>query len=393
MPTRGATVAQRIETVADARHFAERRLPRFLYQRYEAGTGKGITAAANTARFDDIGFVERTGTFVGTPRLATTVLGTPVRFPVLCGPVGALRIGHPAGETGVARAASKAGTIAVMSSASGSSIEDFAAAAIGPVFFQLHYYGGPDCAGPMLERARAAGCAALLVTVDAPAPMSARERPVPAKAFAPRSLAAAQLLRVLPQVAARPTWLAAFARRPGGLAVPMAPAVNGNPVTVFTMTDVLYARAPTIDDIPTLKSLWAGPIAVKGVLSVTDAQRARDAGADGIVVSNHGGNGLDGRPASITVLPRISEAVGHEVEVLMDGGIRRGADVVKALALGARAVLLGRAYVYALMAAGEPGVTRILDIFRGEIDSVLRFLGTPDVTDLDRSCVSYPADW
>jgi isopentenyl diphosphate isomerase/L-lactate dehydrogenase-like FMN-dependent dehydrogenase len=386
-------VIRKIHSVEDARYYAQRRLPRFLYQRYEASSAQGITAAANVSSFAEVGFVPRAGRFAEKRDLSTTVLGTPVAFPVLCAPVGVLRIGHPDGEAGVARAAARKGTVAVMSSSSGSRIEDVAAAAHGPVFYQLHYLGGRESAESMIARAKQAGVKALLVTVDSQGRAPARERPVPEKAFAPGSLAAGDLMKAFPQLASRPGWLLAFARRPGGLDLPMAPPVNGRPVTVFNMLDAIYRRTPVWEDIPWIKELWGGPLGVKGVVTADDARRAVDAGADAVVVSNHGGNGLDGRPATLTVLPQIVKAVGDRTEVLMDGGIRRGADVVKAVCLGARAVLIGRAYVFGLMAAGGPGVERILDLMRGGMDNTMAFLGCESLLDLDPSFVTYPAGW
>lgn len=390
---RQSRVIGKIHSVEDARHYAQRRLPRFLYQRYEAGSAQGLTAARNVSSFAEVGFVPRAARFAPKRDLSTTVLGTPVAFPVLCAPVGVLRIGHPDGEAGVARAAAAKGTVAVMSSSSGSPIEDVAAAAKGPVFYQLHYLGGRESAESMITRAKAAGCKALVVTVDSQGRAPARELPVPEKAFAPASLAIGDLLKASPQIAARPGWLMAFARRPGGLDLPMAPPMNGEPVTIFNMLGAIYQRTPVWADIPWIKELWGGPLAVKGIVTVDDARRAVDAGADAVVVSNHGGNGLDGRPATLPVLPQIVKAIGDRTEVLMDGGIRRGADVVKAICMGARAVLIGRAYVFGLMAAGGPGVERVLEVIRGGMDNTMAFLGCESLPDLDPSFVTYPAEW
>lgn len=390
---RQASVVNKIHSVEDARYYAQRRLPPFLYQRYEAGSAQGVTAARNVSSFAEVGFVPRAARFAAKRDLSTTVLGTPIDFPVLCAPVGVLRVGHPDGEMGVARAAARKGTVAVMSSSSGTRIEDVAAAANGPVFYQLHYLGGRESAEPIIERAKKAGCKALVVTVDSQGRAPARERPVPEKAFAPGSLALPELLRAFPQMVRRPGWLADFARKPGGLELPMAPTVNGQPVTIFNMLDAIYQRTPVWEDIPWIKELWGGPLAIKGVVTVDDARRALDVGADAVVVSNHGGNGLDGRPATLTVLPQIAKAVGDRAEVLMDGGIRRGSDVVKAICMGARAVLIGRAYVFGLMAAGAPGVERILDVMRGGMDNTMAFLGCESLPDLGPSFVTYPAEW
>lgn len=209
----------------------------------------------------------------------------------------------------------------------------------------------------------------------------------------PSSLAISELMKASPQITRRPGWLMAFARRPGGLDLAMAPPLNGQPVTIFNMLDAIYQRTPVWADIGWIKELWGGPLAIKGVVTVDDARRAVDAGADAVIVSNHGGNGLDGRPATLTVLPQIAKAIGDRTEVLMDGGIRRGADVVKAICLGARAVLIGRAYVYGLMAAGGPGVERVLEIMHAGMDNTMAFLGCESLPDLGPSFVTYPAQW
>lgn len=390
---RQATLVGRIHSVEDARYFAQRRLPPFLYQRYEAGSALGLTLEANEAAFRDVGFIPRAARFSVKRDLATTVLGVPISMPVICAPVGVLRIGHPDGEPGVARAAGRQGIAAVMSSSSGSSIEEVAAAGTGPVFYQLHYFGGRDSAESMIARARRAGCQVLMVTVDSQGRMPARERAMRDKVHSPSSLAPADLLKASPQLARHPGWLLGYARRPGGLELPMAPPYKGEPVTVFNMLDALYEQTPVWEDLSWIKELWGGPMVVKGVVTVEDARRAVDHGADGIVVSNHGGNGLDGRPATLTVLPRIVDAVGSRTEVLMDGGVRRGSDVVKAVALGAKAVMIGRPYVFGLMAAGEPGVERVLEVLRTGIDNTMAFLGVDAVEGLDRSFVSFPQDW
>jgi isopentenyl diphosphate isomerase/L-lactate dehydrogenase-like FMN-dependent dehydrogenase len=246
----------------------------------------------------------------------------------------------------------------------------------------------------LIERASNAGCKALVITVDSQA-QGGRERSYRERAFAPSSLAMSELVRLVPQVATKPRWLLDFiARSRGerGLTVPMARS-GGAPLPIFEMQDELYRETPTWEDIPWLRERWHGKLVIKGILTPSDARRAASEGADAIVVSNHGGNGLDGRPATLRMLRPVVDAVANDVEVWMDGGVRRGSDIVKALALGATAVLIGRAYVYGLMAGGEAGVSRIIDILRSGVDETLALLGCPSVRDLDRSYVELPDAW
>lgn len=381
-----------ISSVDDARYYAKRRLPRFLFQRYEAGSGIGTTVRANTQAFEEVTFRPRAATYFPQRSLGTRVLGLDIALPIMLAPVGILRAGHVDGELGVARAAGAAGTIQFVSGVAGSSIEEITAAASGPIFYQLYYMGGRASAEGMIDRARNAGCKALVITIDAQAGPS-RERIVIERAYSPRSLRAGELLRVLPQVISKPTWLMDFLLSRRGLVVPMAPLRDGKPLTIFELGPALFQRTPTWDDIPWIRSLWKGPLVIKGVLTVDDARRAVASGADAIVVSNHGGNGLDGSPATLRVLPSVVAAVGSQTEVWMDGGVRRGSDVAKAVALGAKAVLIGRAYVYGLMAAGQPGVGRILELMRNGLDETLSFLGCPSVEKLDPTFVELPPTW
>lgn len=307
-------------------------------------------------------------------------------MPVLLGPVGGLRYGHRDGEVGVARAAGRARTIQIVSTASGTQIEEVTAAATGPVFYQLYFLGSRANVATMIRRAEHAGCMALVLTIDAQAPAH-RERPYQQRAYVPRSGSAPNLLHALPQVLTRPAWLADFAFDRARLRAPMGRHEDSRPMSAFDLHEQLWQRTIAWDDIAWIRDVWHGPMMIKGVITVADARRAVDVGADAIVVSNHGGFCIDGTPASLRVLPRVVAAVGDRAEVLMDSGIRRGSDVVKALALGARAVLLGRAYAYALMADGQAGVERILDIFARDIDAALAHLGCASVSSVDASLV------
>jgi isopentenyl diphosphate isomerase/L-lactate dehydrogenase-like FMN-dependent dehydrogenase len=385
-------VAGRIHSTEDARYYMHKRLPTFLAQRYEGGSGKAQTLAANQAAFDDVWLLTRSARSLGEVSLATTVLGADLSMPVLLAPTGGLHAGHWDGECAAARAAGAAGTAFSVSSSTGTAVEKIAAEATGPLFYQLHYMFGRDNSESMIERAKASGCGALLVTVDSQSVIE-REWGTRHKAYSPASLRLPALARATPQVIGKVRWLREFLRHRNGLTVAMAQTDDGRPLSVFDMMPAIHQSTPSWDDIGWIRERWSGPLAVKGLVTVEDARLAVDHGADAIVVSNHGGNTIDGRPATLSVLPRIVDAVGDQCEVLMDGGIRRGSDVVKALALGARAVLVGRAYVFALMAAGQPGVARILELFEHDLRATLKSMGCAGVGELDRSYVRFPQEW
>jgi isopentenyl diphosphate isomerase/L-lactate dehydrogenase-like FMN-dependent dehydrogenase len=390
-------LTRRIQSVEDARLLARRHLPRFLYDRYEAGAGDGITLRENVKAFEAVTFRQRAGRFAATRSLGYDAFGIQLEMPVMLAPVGVLGAGRTAAEASAAAAAVAAGVVSILSSATGTAVEDVSKRCPGRLFYQLYYLGGRAGAEAMIERARAAGCRALVVTMDTQA-RGERDRTYVDRAYAPESLAIRHLLRAAPDIARHPGWLAEFLRRPArsgrGLSLPMARGLEGDrDLPIFEMGRHLYRLTPTWEDFDWIRAAWQGPIVAKGVLNADDARCAIDAGADAVVVSNHGGNGLDGRPATLRALPGVVNAVDGRIPVWMDGGIRRGSDVVKALALGANAVLIGRAYLYALMAAGEPGVRRILEIFRDDIDRTLAFLGCESVDELDDSFVDLPREW
>jgi isopentenyl diphosphate isomerase/L-lactate dehydrogenase-like FMN-dependent dehydrogenase len=385
-------VAQRIHSTDDARYYMHRRLPKFLAQRYEGGSAKGLTLRANEAAFDEVWLLSRSARGLSSVDLTTTLLGTDLSMPVVLAPTGGLQAGHWDGECAAARAAGAAGTALVVSSSTGTPLEEIARAAIGPVFYQLHYMFGRDRSESMIERAKNAGCAGLLLTVDSQSVIE-REWGPRNRAYSPASPRTLPLLRALPQVIGKPQWLREFLVHRNGLTVPMAATDDGSPLSVFDLMKAVHHATPVWADIAWIRERWKGPLVIKGLVTVDDARLAVDHGADGIVVSNHGGNTIDGRPATLSVLPRIVDAVGDQCEVLMDGGVRRGSDVVKAVALGARAVLIGRAYVFALMAAGQPGVSRSLEVMRHGLRATMASLGCASVRDLDRSYVDYPGGW
>jgi L-lactate dehydrogenase (cytochrome) len=308
-------------------------------------------------------------------------------MPLLLAPVGYLRIMHPDGEIAAARAAGRAGVGMILSTVSGHRLEDVKAASGGPVWYQLYLTGGRSAAENALRRAMDVGYTVLVITIDSSV-IGHRERET--------RDGMEQMLRgnvwskipFLPEILTHPRWLARFLLD-GGL--PDMPNIVNPESGVLRVRDAHTAmkrEAFTWSDMQWIRALWKGPIVIKGVLTAEDARRSIDSGAAGVVVSNHGGRQLDGVPASLQVLPEIVQEVKNQAEVLMDSGIRRGSDIVKALCLGARAVFCGRAYVYGLAAAGEAGVSRSLDILRDDIERSLKLLGCPSVSALDHSYVS-----
>ncbi len=372
----------RLHNVADARRLARRVLPRALFDYIDGGAEDEVTMGENERAFREIAFRPRMGTKVDRPRLDTTVLGASVSLPVLLAPCGLVEMVHPDGALGAARAARKAGTVSVLSTVAGTP-----AAALsrepGPRWFQL-YAAGRDAADDLMGQASAAGFEGLVVTIDTPA-LGLRDRDVRNGVGGPIRLGARSAARLGPQIVARPGWSLRMLRRRTQRTDAGTGALAAGGRAVGFPTVAMLASPFGWDDIARMRGRWSGSLVVKGVLTGDDAVRAADAGADAVVVSNHGGRQLEGAPATARVLPEVVDAAGDRLEVLMDGGVRRGGDVVKALAIGARAVLVGRPYLYALAVAGEPGVERLLDIFRSEIARTLSLLGCPDVAELDRS--------
>ncbi len=385
-------IAARIQTVDDAREFARQRLPKSIFQYYECGSGSDVTTRANLAAFEQVLFRPHVATWHPSRELRTTVLGHEISMPVVISSCGQLAIGHRDGECGVARAAGRAKTLMILSSATSTPIEQVMAAASGPVFFQLYFFGGRDASEPVIERAQRAGAKALVLTVDSPVPSRGpRNRPYRERARLPQGIGLMEALRFAPQALMRPAWFIDYLRdglRRGSLApeVAMCLDAQGRPMTRFDGgIKKMHQQTPRWEDIAWVRERWKGPLVIKGVLRADDARRAVDEGADAVIVSNHGANHLDGSMPSLRALPDVVAAVGHKTEVLLDSGVRRGIDVIRAMALGARAVLLGRAYVWPHLAAGEAGVDHILALFRQQVDDGLAYLGVKSIHDLDRS--------
>jgi heme/flavin dehydrogenase (mycofactocin system) len=367
------------ESVAEAERRAKKTLPRSVYWAVYAGSENGVTLAGNVAAFAELGFAPRVAAQPAKRDLSTTVMGQSVSMPVLCSPTGVQAV-HPDGEVAVARAAANRGTAVGLSSFGSKPVEEVVAA--NPkTLFQVYWIGGRDEMAARVERARAAGAVGLILTLDWTF-ANGRDWGSP---WIPERLNLEAIARYLPQAIVRPRWLARYARtlRPPDLTVPnMVRAGLPAPTFFGAYGEWMATPPPSWDDVAWLRGQWGGPFMVKGVTREDDARRAVDAGATAISVSNHGGNDLDGTLATIRVLPAVAAAVGDDVEVLLDGGIRRGGDVVKALALGARAVMIGRPYLWGLAANGQAGVENVLDILRSGIDSALLGLGRPSVHDV-----------
>ncbi|MBN9099317.1 MULTISPECIES: pre-mycofactocin synthase MftD [unclassified Pseudonocardia] len=375
------------ETVAEAQRRAKKRLPKSVYGALVAGSERGLTIDDNIAAFGELGFAPHVAGLSGTRDLATTVMGQPASMPVLISPTGVQAV-HPDGEVAVARAAAARGIPMGLSSFASKSIEEVAAA--NPqTFFQMYWVGTRDVLVQRMERARKAGAVGLIMTLDWSF-SNGRDWGSPA---IPEKVDLKAALKFGPECALRPGWLLDFAKagKIPDLTTPNLTPPGGTAPTFFgAYGEWMGTPLPTWDDVAWLREQWGGPFMLKGITRVDDARRAVDAGVTAISVSNHGGNNLDGTPATIRVLPAVAEAVGEQVEVLLDGGIRRGSDVVKALSLGAKAVLIGRAYLWGLAAGGQAGVENVLDILRGGIDSAVLGLGHSSVQDLSPEDVVVP---
>ena len=378
------------ETVAIAQDRAKKRLPKSVYSALISASEKGLTVADNVGAFGELGFAPHVIGALEKRDLATTVMGQELSLPVIISPTGVQAV-HPDGEVAVARAAAARGTAMGLSSFASKPIEEVIAA--NPkLFFQVYWLGDRDAIAARVERARAAGAVGLIVTTD----WSFSHGRDWGSPKIPEQMDLPTIIRMMPEGLTRPRWLLQWAKtmRPPGLRVPNQGARGEvGPPFFQAYGEWMGTPPPTWEDIAWLRELWGGPFMLKGVMRVDDAKRAVDAGVSAISVSNHGGNNLDSTPATIRALPAIADAVGEQVEVLLDGGVRRGSDVIKALALGARAVMIGRAYLWGLAAEGQAGVENVLDIFHGGIDSALRGLGKASIHDLVAGDVLIPPDF
>ncbi len=351
-----------VVNMADVRERARRALPRAVFDAIDGGATDEITLRENRAAFDRIRLRPRALADISRRDISTTVLDQRISMPLLLDPCALARVCHPEGEVAVARAAGKAGTIYTVASASGHPLDDIVAAATSPLWYQLYMPADRDATGELLDRIERAGFAALCLTIDS-AVLHKRERDLHNRLTLPLRLSGRTMLAA----ASRPAW--SYAYLLGGLRRGSRIEIGGGFRALEAISRTVQEQAPvTFADVAWLRL-----------------------GVDGIVVSNHGGRVLDGVHATIDVLPEVVEAVGGRAEVFMDGGVRRGTDVVKALALGARACLIGRPYLFGLAAGGQGGVTRVLEILRAEIEQTMALVGCNTVADIDRSLVDMAA--
>jgi isopentenyl diphosphate isomerase/L-lactate dehydrogenase-like FMN-dependent dehydrogenase len=387
-----AVASPRVINIDDLRRLARRRLPRVIFDYVDGGAEGEVTLRENCRVFDDVTFRPRQAVAIAKCELSTRVLGLNLSFPAILAPVGYSRLMHPAGELAAAAAAGSAGIAYTLSTISGHKLENVRAASVGPVWYQLYLVGGRPVAEAAIDRARRAGFSALVVTIDtAVAGMRERDPRNGMKELLGGSVFAK--IPFLPQFLAHPGWLAAFLLDGGVPKLENIVIPGEGPMPLIDVTAALARAAVTWDDLRWLRQLWTGPMVVKGVLTGDDAKRAVDEGAAAVIVSNHGGRQLDGVSSSLRALPEVVAAIAGQAEVLMDGGIRRGSDIVKAICLGARAVLVGRAYAYGMAAAGQAGIARALEILRGDVERTLRLLGCPSTSLLDASYVDIPPHW
>ncbi|HRE03337.1 MAG TPA: mycofactocin biosynthesis FMN-dependent deaminase MftD [Ilumatobacteraceae bacterium] len=375
------------ETVAVAQRRAKRRLPASVYGALVAGSERGLTVADNVAAFDELGFAPFVAGLPQQRDQATTVMGQPISMPVIASPTGVQAV-HPDGEVAVARATAARGTAMGLSSFASKPVEEVIAA--NPqTFFQLYWSGSRDQMVQRMQRAKDAGAVGLIITLDWSF-STGRDWGSPS---IPERIDFKAMLQHAPEAILKPKWLLEFAKtkKIPDLTVPNMTDPGGAAPTFWAVYgEWMQTPLPTWDDIAWVVAQWDGPVMLKGITRVDEAKRAVGAGVTAISVSNHGGNNLDGTPASIRCLPAVVAAVGSDAEIVLDGGIRRGSDVVKALALGARAVMIGRAYLWGLAANGQAGVENVFDILRGGIDSALMALAKSSVHDLTPADVLVP---
>jgi len=377
----------RAVNIEDLRELARRRVPRIVFNYIDGGAEGEWTLRENRRAFEAVTFRPRQAVAVATCDLRTRVLGSELSMPLLLAPVGYLRVMHPGGELAAARAASRAGVGMILATVSGHRLEDVKAASTGPVWYQLYLTGGRAAAENAMLRAMDVGYTALVITIDS-AVIGHRERE--ARDGMEQLLRGSVWSKIpfLPEILFHPGWMARFLLDGGLPDMPNIVSPERGVLRVRDAHTAMKREAFTWSDMPWIRALWKGSIVIKGVLTAEDARRSLDNGAAAVVVSNHGGRQLDGVPASLQVLPEVVEEVKDQAEVLMDSGIRRGSDIVKAICLGARAVLCGRAYAYGLAAAGEDGVTRSLEILRSDLERCLKLLGCPSVDALNKSNIS-----
>jgi L-lactate dehydrogenase (cytochrome) len=371
-----------ITTIDDLRVIAKRRVPRMFYDYADAGSWTESTYRANTEDFAKIKFRQRVAVNLANRSLRSTMIGQDVAMPVALAPTGLTGMQHADGEILAARAAEAFGVPFTLSTMSICSIEDVAARTTKPFWFQLYVMKDRAFIERLIERARAAKCSALVLTLDLQV-LGQRHKDLRNGMTAPPKLTVANILNLM----TKPRWclgMAGTPRRGFGNIVGHASDVS-DMSSLSAWTSQQFDPALSWDDVAWVKKLWGGKLIIKGIMDVEDAKLAADSGADALIVSNHGGRQLDGAQSSIAALSAIVDAVGDRIEIHMDGGVRSGQDVIRALALGAKGVYIGRPFLYGLGAGGQAGVAKCLDIIRNELDLTMAFCGLRDVRDVDKN--------
>ncbi len=383
--------APNVVNVADLRGLAKNRLPQMVFDYIDSGADREQTLSQNCSAFDEIYFRPRCAVATPLCDLSIKVIDQDFQLPFLLAPVGSSRMFYPKGEIVASREAGIAGTGYTLSTLSGCRLEEVKEATNFPAWYQLYLLGGKEVALKTIQRAKNAGFSAIVVTIDTPI-SGLRERDVRNGTKELLSMNPFLMLPYLSQMLVKPCWLTQWLGDGGLMSFPNVELDDG-PMGYTEIGPALEQSVVTWDDLEWIREAWGGKIVVKGVHIGDDARKAVDLGVDAIVVSNHGARQLDSVAPTIRVLPEIVDAVDGQIDVLLDGGIRRGGDVVKALCLGAKGVLIGRAYAYGLAAGGGPGVARAIEILRTDILRTMKLLGCDSVNKLDSSYVSIPAHW
>ena len=386
-----SVTAPNVVNIEDLRKLAQKRLPKMVFDYIDSGADREQTLSQNCSAYKEILFRPRCAVATSSCDLDISVLGEKFHLPFLLAPVGSSRMFYPKGEIVAAGEAGKAGTGYTLSTLSGCRLEEVKLATSSPAWYQLYLLGGRDVALKTIERAKKAGFSAIVVTIDTPV-SGLRERDL---RNGTKELLSGNILKMLPhlsQVLVKPCWIVDWLGDGGLMNFPNVELENG-PMGYTEIGPALEESVVTWDDLQWIREAWQGKIILKGVHIGDDAKKAIDLGVDALVVSNHGARQLDSVAPTIRVLPEIVNSVNGQIDVLLDGGIRNGGDVVKALCLGAKGVLIGRAYAYGLGAAGAAGVARAIEIIRTDIIRTMKLLGCESVSKLDRSFISTPKEW
>lgn len=384
-PARRPRTLARCYSVEDLRFLAWRKLPAPLFHYMDGGSDDEVTLARNSSAFDNYAFLPRTLRDVSAIDTSTTLLGKRIAVPFILSPTGMSRLFHQSAEPAVARAAERAGTIYSLSTMATTRLEEVASASEGPKMFQVYLFKDKGLTAEFVDRCVAARYDALCLTIDTPLAGNRERDRLTGMEMPPRFT-----LKSLLSFASHPGWTFAYLRNPHFDIRNVAHRVNaleGKSVSLIDYVNSQFDRTVSWDDAAALRELWPGPFVVKGVQSVADAKQAIAAGASALMISNHGGRQLDGTMAPVDLVPRIRDAVGGAVELIVDGGVRRGTHVLKAIGLGANACSIGRAYLYGLAAGGEAGVDRALSLLTDEISRNMALLGTTRVSEISADLI------